>query len=86
MTCASRKARQGRPRGTRSPFVQPGREHQAHGGRPTGALDLEVERFRRIEVHANALPVPAPFEHLTVRSFEPVASLQACACADRVCL
>ena len=80
------EGQEGRPRGTRSPLVQPGCEHQAHGGRPTGALDLEVERLRRIEVHANALPVPARFEHLTVRSFEPVASLQACACADRVWL
>ena len=80
------KGQQGRPRGTRSPFMQPGRKQQAHGERPTGALDLEVERLRRIEVHANALPVPAPFQHLTVRSCEPVASLQAGACADRVCL
>ena len=50
------------------------------------AFDLEFERLRGIQVHADALPVRAPLQNLAVRSPDAVASLETRARADGIWL
>ncbi|MEO7270927.1 MAG: hypothetical protein ABIX28_19535 [Vicinamibacterales bacterium] len=77
---------QPRPWRPRPPFTQPSRKSQPRDERTARAFELEIERPRRIEPHADALPVRRPLHSLAGRSQDAVPRQKAAARAGGACL